>query len=129
MISFTLLYQVLTSPLGRIVGVIGLVAFVLFSAWVALKVHDSAIRREALESFNKSQMELVLREQADQKKRWEAFEKNQAALFSKLEKQVGETQKTVDNVETYLSSPEASKSDRPSSDVLKETLRRLGAPK
>jgi uncharacterized protein YlxW (UPF0749 family) len=119
----------LTSPIGKFVGIIGLLAFLVVSAWGALKIHDAGVRREALLDFNKKQMELVIKEQQDQKQRWENFEQTiLPKLFEELSKEISNTQKKVDDVESYLNSSEANKNDRPSSEVLKEILRRLGAP-
>lgn len=126
---FTAVFAFLTSPIGKIVGIIGLVAFLAISAWTALKIHDAGIRREALLDFNRKQMELVIKEQQAQKQRWENFEQNVLPkLFEEISKEIADTQRKVDGVEAYLNSPEASKNDRPSSEVLKEILRRLGAP-
>lgn len=119
----------LTSPLGKIVGIAGLIAFLALSAWGALKIHDAGVRREALLEFNKKQMEIIIREQEEQKKRWSNFEQViLPKLFENISKEIENTQKKVDGVEAYLNSPEANKSDRSSSELLKEVLRRLGAP-
>lgn len=119
----------LTSPIGKVVGIAALIGFLILSAWGALKIHDAGIRREALLEFNKKQMELVLKEQQEQKKRWENFEQNVLPqLFESVKKEIQDTQRKVDDVEAYLSSPEAAKNDRQSSEILKEVLRRLGAP-
>jgi hypothetical protein len=119
----------LTSPIGKFVGIIGLLAFLVVSAWGALKIHDAGVRREALLDFNKKQMELVIKEQQDQKQRWENFEQTiLPKLFEEISKEISNTQKKVDDVESYLNSPEANKNDRQSSEILKEVLRRLGAP-
>lgn len=118
-----------TSPVGKIVGVVLLIGFVYLSFIGYLKIRDAAVRREALLEFNKKQMELVIKEQQEQKKRWEEFEQRVSKLFTDITKELENTQRSVDNVEAYLNSPEANRDDRPSSEVLKETLRRLGAPK
>lgn len=119
-----------TSPVGKYVGVALLIGFLYLSFIGYLKMRDAYIRREALLEFNKKQMELVLQEQQEQKKRWENFEQNVLPkLFENISKEIENTQRSVDNVESYLNSPEANRADRPSSEVLKETLRRLGAPR
>lgn len=119
----------LFSPLGKIVATIAAVLVVIGMAWGALKIHESNIRREALLEFNRKQMELVIKEQQEQKQRWENFEQNVLPkLFESITKELQDTQKKVDGVEAYLNSPDAAKNDRPSSEILKEVLRRLGAP-
>jgi hypothetical protein len=123
------LFSFFTSPLGKFVGVALLVGFLILSAWGALKMRDANVRREALLEFNRKQMELVLKEQQDQKMRWENFERNVLPkLFEDITKEIQNTQKKVDDVEAYLNSPDAIKNDRSSSEILKEVLRRLGAP-
>ena len=120
----------LITPIGKVVGGIALISFLVLSGWGLLKMRDASVRREALLEFNKKQMELVIQEQQEQKQRWENFEQNVLPkLFENISKELENTQRSVDSVESYLNSPEANKSDRPSSDILKETLRRLGAPK
>jgi hypothetical protein len=120
----------LVTPIGKVVGGIALISFLVLSGWGLLKMRDASVRREALLEFNKKQMELVIQEQQEQKQRWENFEQNVLPkLFENISKELENTQRSVDSVESYLNSPEANKSDRPSSDILKETLRRLGASK
>jgi hypothetical protein len=120
----------LVTPIGKVVGGIALISFLILSGWGLLKMRDASVRREALLEFNKKQMELVIQEQQEQKQRWENFEQNVLPkLFENISKELENTQRSVDSVESYLNSPEANKSDRPSSDILKETLRRLGASK
>ena len=120
----------LFTPAGKIVSGVVLVTFLIAAGWGALKLRDASVRREALLEFNKKQIELVVKEQQEQKQRWENFEQNiLPKLFENISKEIENTQRSVDNVEGYLNSPEANINDRPSSEVLKETLRRLGAPK
>lgn len=120
----------LFTPAGKIVAGVALVTLLIATGWGALKLRDASVRREALLEFNKKQIELVVKEQQVQKQRWENFEQNiLPKLFENISKEIENTQRSVDNVEGYLNSPEANINDRPSSEVLKETLRRLGAPK
>lgn len=123
------IWTFLGTPLGRVVGIATLIGILFVAAWGALKIHDAGVRREALLEFNKKQMEQVLKEQQEQKQRWENFEQNVLPkLFENISKEIQDTQKKVDGVEAYLNSPDANKNDRPSSELLKEVLRRLGAP-
>jgi hypothetical protein len=119
----------LLSPVGKIVGSIALVLFLIATGWGLLKMRDASVRREALLEFNKKQMELVISEQQEQKRRWENLEQNiLPKLFESITKELENTQRKVDGVEAYLNSPDAKKNDRESSEILKEVLRRLGAP-
>jgi Sec-independent protein translocase protein TatA len=127
---FITLFKFFSSPIGKYIGMALLVGYLIAMVWGALKLRDSGVRREALMEFNRKQMELVLQEQQEQKKRWENFEQNVLPkLFESITKEIQDTQKKVDSVEGYLSSEEANKEDRPASEIIKEVLRRLGAPR
>jgi Sec-independent protein translocase protein TatA len=127
---FITLFKFFSSPIGKYIGMALLVGYLIAMVWGALKLRDAGVRREALMEFNRKQMELVLQEQQEQKKRWENFEQNVLPkLFESITKEIQDTQKKVDSVEGYLSSEEANKEDRPASEIIKEVLRRLGAPR
>jgi hypothetical protein len=119
-----------TTPFGKVVGILGAVIIGLALAWGALKIHDAGVRREALLEYNKRQLEQVIKDQQEQKRRWDNLEQNVLPkLYEDISKEIENTQKKVDDVEAYLNSSEVLKNDRESSEILKETLKRLGAPK
>lgn len=118
----------LGTPIGRVVGIIGLVLFLLSSGWMALKIRDSNVRREALEKFNKQQLEIVVKQQQEFERQTRMLQESQARIIEGLSKRIEEADKRTAEVEAYLNNPETRKSDRPASEILKETFRRLGAP-
>jgi hypothetical protein len=119
----------LSSPIGRVVGVIGLTVTLLLGAWGWLKLHDAGIRREALANFNKQQLELVAKEQEEFNRQSRILQETQLRIMQDLAKKIEETEKKMAEIDQFLESPETRKEDRPASNILKETLRRLGAPK
>lgn len=119
----------LSSPLGKLAGTIGAIGLIFVGVWAWLTIHDNAIRREALEKFNKAQMELVIKGQQEfiaQTKRLEELSKS---TLEKLDEQQKILDKKLSDVEAYLNSPEVEKQNRSASPILKETIRRLGNQK
>jgi hypothetical protein len=123
------LISFLGSPLGRIVGIVGLVLFLLASGWGLLKMRDASIRREALDSFNRQQLEQVVKDQEAFMRQTRILQETQSRMIESLTKKVEEVDRRAADVEAYLNSAEAKKNDRPASNIFKETLSRLGAPK
>lgn len=123
------LFSFLSSPIGKIVGIIALVFTLAGMAWGMLKIHDSGIRRAALAEYNKQQLEIVMKEQENFNRQNRILQETQIRLMEALAKKMEETDRRVADVGEWLSSAEARKADRAASTVLKETLRRLGAPK
>jgi septin family protein len=91
-----------------------------------IKVHDANIRHEATLAFNQAQMQKVLAEQEDFRKKTEVLEKWNQDLNDKLDKTNQALDDQKNGIESYINTL---KDDHTASDVLKETLRRLGAPK
>jgi hypothetical protein len=119
----------LTTPLGRIVGSIGLIIMLFMGAWGWIKIRDAGIRNEALVSFNRQQLEIVAREQEEFARQSRILQETQIRIMQELSKKIEETEKKIADIDQFLESPDARKDDRPASNVLKETLKRLGAPK
>jgi hypothetical protein len=119
----------LATPLGRIVGSIGLIIMLFMGAWGWLKIRDASIRNEAISSFNRQQLEIVAREQEEFARQSRVLQETQIRIMQELSKKIEETEKKIADIDQFLESPETRKDDRPASNVLKETLKRLGAPK
>lgn len=98
-------------------------------AWGWLKIRDASIRNEALASFNRQQLEIVAREQEEFARQSRILQETQIRIMQELSKKIEETEKKIADIDQFLESPDARKDDRPASNVLRETLRRLGAPK
>jgi uncharacterized protein HemX len=109
------------SPLGGIAGWAILIAVIVASAFTALYLHDRKIRAEATAEFNAEQLAIVLKEKQELQKdlsELKVYADQQTAELDKSAKQLtatqGEIQKMID-----------ASVDRPSSDVLKNTIRAL----
>ena len=125
----TMIFGFLTNPIGKIIGIAGVALFAAISLWGMVKIHDAGVRREALAKFNAAQMEQVIKSQKefiDQTKRIEDLSRK---TIETLQKTQEELNKKLSDVEHYLTTPEARKSDRKSSNVLKQTIKRLGEQK
>lgn len=118
-----------SSPFNKIISIISIVIIGLGIFWGWMKLHDATVRREALENFNKQQLEIVIKEQQEFNRQTRVMQETQTRIVEALAKKIEDTEKKVSSVEEFLSSPEAKKEDREASKVLKETLKRLGAPK
>lgn len=117
------------TPLGKITGILLAVSFVALTLWGMLKIHDAGIRREALANFNAKQMEIVIKQQKEFIEQTKRIEQLQQKTIQEIVKQNEELQKKLSDVEEYLASPEVQKNESGVSEILKETIRRLGNQK
>ncbi len=123
---FLTILKFLTTPFGKVIGIIGAVAFAALSLWGMVKIHDAGIRREALAKFNQRQMEVVIQSQKEFIAQTKRIEEIQKQITEDLKRKNEELDRKLSSIEEYLSSPEAQKSNRESSEILKETFKRLG---
>lgn len=115
----------LMSPIGRIVG-IGAGALLLIGILLGLyKLHNDSIRREALAVYNRTQLEQLLKDQRDFIDKMNELSDLQKKTMIDLEKQNVALNAKLGAVDAYLSSQEAIGANKPSSDVLKNTIRQL----
>jgi hypothetical protein len=117
------MFAFFSSTIGRIVGIVALVAIVLGIGYFLYKDHDRLVRSEALAHYNQTQLEQVVKEKADleQKLKVLADKADQLALELQTDKQ-----KLDDRSNEIDSVIENDKSDdRESSKVLKDTIKEL----
>ena len=84
-----------------------------------------SIRDAALEDFNKKQIEQVIKDAQQFQKEMSQVTKDQQEIIKKKDEQIKQLESVVSQIEEYLDSPEAKKSDRQASDVLKNTVKKL----
>lgn len=84
-----------------------------------------SVRDQALEDFNKKQIEQVLKDAADFRNKMNEVVKNQDFIIASKDIQIKELEKKISEINDYLDSPEVKKTDRPASDILKNTVRKL----
>lgn len=123
------IFSLLSSPLGKYLAVAGGVVVFIASLWGALLIRDAGVRRQAIERFEKQQLEIVIKRQEDFNRQTRILQETQTRIIEGLNKKIEETDRKTIEVESYLNSSDARKNDRDASDILRETLKRLGAPK
>ena len=83
------------------------------------------IEREALLEYNQKQLEQFTKDQEDFRKKMENIKKEQDELRKKNEEDKKKFDVKIDKARDYVNSEEAKKSDRPSSIILRETIKKL----
>lgn len=114
------------SPLGKLAGYVIiaiLAAGVLFGGYYAWKVH---VQNQAMQEFNQKQTEQADKDRKVFEEKMQKIEAVQNQILGNLQKQLDTVNEQSDILQDYLDSDEAKASDRESSAVLKETVRRLG---
>jgi len=102
------------------------IAVAVISTYILMWKHN--IRQQALLEFNQKQMEQVIEDNKKFQKATEDLKNISNQILQSVEQTNKELQQKIDSVNEYLSSPEVTKENKSSSDILQETLRRLGAP-
>ncbi len=126
MTIITSIVSFLMTPIGRMVGM-GVGALLLVGVLLGLyKLHNDSIRREALAVYNRTQLEQLLKDQRDFISKMNELSELQKRTIVDLQKQNDMLNTKLSVVDTYLSSQEARNADKPSSEVLKNTIRQLG---
>ncbi len=126
MTIITSIVSFLMTPIGRMVGM-GVGALLLVGVLLGLyKLHNDSIRREALAVYNRTQLEQLLKDQRDFISKMNELSELQKRTIADLQKQNDMLNTKLSVVDTYLSSQEARNADKPSSEVLKNTIRQLG---
>jgi hypothetical protein len=120
------LLRLIAGPGGTIIMYVLLGLFAAGTGLVLYKMHNDGIRREALAQFNKTQLEESLKIQKQFADRMIAIGELQNAELRRLAERNIELERQVQGVTEFLNSPRAQEADRPASEVLSETLRRLG---
>jgi len=88
-----------------------------------------SVEQQALLEFNQKQLEQVIKDQQDFQSKMSAVEDKQRSIAEDLTKQNDEINRQLKDINTYLSSAEAKKADRPSSIILKNTVNQISGAK
>jgi uncharacterized protein HemX len=83
------------------------------------------IEQAALANYNAAQLQKTLKDTQEQLKKDEVLFKLQQATLDALTKQREDLDKKLSGIDEYIAHASG---DRPSSDIIKGTLQRLGAP-
>ncbi len=115
----------LSSPIGglisKIVGGIALVGIVLG----LYSMHNAEIRRQAIAEQNRRQLEQIVTDQQRFIRELQAINNLQLETLRALERQNEIVSTRLRRVTQYLESPQAQNANRPSSEVLRNTIRQL----
>lgn len=115
----------LATPLGKIIGIIGAVLVAAFLIFMTVKIHDAGVRRQALAEYNKSQLEQALEEQRQTIQKMVELQELNRKIIEELNRQREENDAKMRAIEEYLTSEDAKRADKPASELLRETVRRL----
>ena len=85
----------------------------------------SSVKREALYEFNTKQMEQVLEDRADLKKKLDEIADDQRKIIAGQTEFKDNIDRKITNLQIFLKSDAAKKLDRPSSEILKRTIQDL----
>lgn len=110
-----------------IYGIILATAISIFSTFVLM--WKSSIRQQALLEANNKQLTQVVEDQQKFIKQMNDVFTLQQMTIDELSKKNDQLSIQLSGIETYLNSDKSIKDNRPSSELLKETIRRLGNTK
>lgn len=83
------------------------------------------IERQALLEYNQKQLEQNMADQAEFRRKMQEIAEKQEEIVKKNAEDRKAFEDKISNAQTYIDSEEARKSDRPASNILKETVKRL----
>lgn len=118
-----------SGTLGKVVlWVAGIVAIagVIFGAKY---LYDSALEARVLLEYNKKQLEEVVRAQEQYIRKLEELHELQKQVSEELNKRIEEMDEKFDGINEFIDSTDVDGKDKPSSEILKETVRRLRTQK
>lgn len=110
------LFNFFTGPFGRWIA-IGGIAIAIYFWW------EHSVRNRALLEFNQSQMEEVLKSQKELQQKLEDVRQVQDQILENEKQFKQNLDKKLSGITGFLASDEAKKLDRPSSEVLKRTIK------
>jgi hypothetical protein len=84
-----------------------------------------SIERQALLEFNQKQLEQTIADQAEFRRKMQEIAEKQEEILKKNDEERRAFEDKIKGAQTFIESEEARKSDRPASDLLKETIKRL----
>lgn len=115
----------LEGPFGKLIMYAVGALFIVGSATAAYFAWEHKIKVEALLEFNANQLAVSQAENAKFKTQLDAITKNGAAIADQLSQQQAKLDAQSKSINDWLATPAAAKDDRPSSNILKETIRRM----
>jgi predicted Holliday junction resolvase-like endonuclease len=106
-----------------IYGIIVIVVFgVLTGTYYSWR---KSIERQALLEFNQKQLEQTLADQAEFRRKMQEIAEKQEEIIKRNAEDRKAFEDKINAAQSFIESEEARKNDRPASDLLKETVKRL----
>ena len=84
-----------------------------------------SIERQALLEFNQKQLDQTIADQAEFRRKMQEIADKQEQIIKKSNEDRKVFEDKITGTQSYIESDEARKSDRPASNLLKETIKRL----
>jgi hypothetical protein len=84
-----------------------------------------SIERQALLEYNQKQLEQNMADQAEYRRKMQEITKKNEEIVKKSAEERKAFEDKINEAQSYIDSEEARKSDRPASNILKETVKRL----
>jgi hypothetical protein len=109
-------------PWGALIGKFLMIMTVATMIYVAVGNYNESIRASERATIRNTQLEEVLKNQADTNKRLAELETVSNQILADTKKKNDRVEATHTTVNKYIASPEAQKSNRPSSNVIKKTV-------
>jgi hypothetical protein len=108
---------------------IQLYIFILSVLSGALLYWKKDIEQKALLQYNQVQLEQAAKDREEFQQKMSEIQDKQRTVEEDLAAQNNKLNQKLTNIDSYLSSPEVSKNDKASSDILKNTVIQLGGDK
>lgn len=103
-----------------------IIAFVVFGTLTATYYSwRKSIEQQALLEFNQKQLEQTIADQAEFRRRMQEITDKQEEIIKKTNEDRKAFEDKINEAQTFIDSEEARKADRPASNLLKETVKRL----
>lgn len=104
----------------------GIIAVIVFGALTGTYYSwRKSIERQALLEFNQKQLEQTMADQAEFRRKMQEIAEKQEEIIKRNAEDRKAFEDKIKDAQTFIDSEEARKTDRPASDLLKETVKRL----
>ena len=123
------LLQFFSGPFGKITAYIAAGAILIIVIFIAVKTHDNNIRAEALNAWNKLQLEEIVKNQKETLDKLKKIEELNNTIQSEMIQKNKDIDDKLSSIDLYLNKPSTVKQDRKASNILKDTIKSLGNQK
>jgi len=119
------MFGIITGFFSRYAIYMWLGGIIIAIATSGIMMWEHTIKQEAQLEFNNLQLQQVLDQQQKFISDMQKINDNQKNVLQDLNTQNNELQAHISNIESYLASTQAKKDSRPSSTVIKNTIKKL----